>query len=100
MRKIASRAFGALCLAVFASAALAGQESPTYKAGEVQCKGRNCWAAVVNDDGWGVIVAGKGRRATRKAAEAKAEELNAEAGEGAVVDPCFQNPETCAGLAG
>ena len=47
-----------------------------------------------------VIVEGKGRRATRKAAEAKAEELNASGGEGSFADPCFQNPETCGGLAG
>jgi len=85
---------------VFATAAVAGPDSPTFTAHEVQCKGRDCWAAVVNDDGFGVIVEGKGRRATRKAAEAKAEELNASGGEGSFADPCFQNPETCGGLAG
>ncbi len=75
----------------------AGAESPTYKAGQVNCKGGDCSAIVMNDDGWGVIVEGKGKRKTRKAAEAKAEELNASGGEGSVVDPCFQEPETCVG---
>lgn len=77
-------------------------QDPSYEAKPVVCKGGNCRAFVINDEGMGVIVKGNDKKKTKKKAEKKAKDLNEEAQEGTVsqdedgvFDTCLQFPEVC-----
>ncbi|MGL6209680.1 MAG: hypothetical protein ACRC14_07625 [Paracoccaceae bacterium] len=87
--KLAQSVAVGLCM----SAGIVFADSATYSPGRVNCANGDCSSIVMNDDGIGIIVEGKNKRKTRKAAEAAAAELNTEAG--GFADPCFQDPAAC-----
>lgn len=88
----------ALLMGLFSSAALAGvnpQDDPSYHVEYVKNNPDGGHVALVmNDNGMGVKVYGSDKKSTRKAAEAKADDLNAGA-TGGCVDICVFEPESC-----